>query len=303
MVQMSNAGQPCDRTVAPETSAVGDGAGRSAAAAPSVLEQSRIEHYLAAFFEEYQPVGPTETALVRDLARRAAAMDLWGEAVPAVQRQAARALGHFAATGGASQEELDDTVLAGAMVSPGHDRAQRHDLGQARTFYRALAKLEETQAKRRNARGAFAQPQNPFVTEPDCEAYLAERFRNGKVPCPKCGSSRGHYLRSRRSWECAKCKRQTGLRAGTVMANSPIPLAKWFAAILSVLWRPTISVAELAEKVGIGRESTVRGMAKKLRTALASESASDLLAGLDAAHVGTRAHHLNQAPVGRENPC
>jgi hypothetical protein len=228
-------------------------------------------------------------------------MELWGEGVPAIQRQAARALGCFVTEGGASQEELDDTVLAGAMVSPGHDRAQRHDLGQARAFYRALAKLEERQAKRKNAHAVLAEPANLFAAEFECEAYLVRRFKTGQVRCAKCGATRGHHLPSRRCWECGQCGRQTGLRAGTVMANSPIPLVAWFAAIRLLLWRPTINNAELAEKLGIGREATVRGMAKKIRAAIASKDASDLLAGLDAEHAGTRADRLSQAPTGQKN--
>ena len=46
---------------------------------PEILERSHLEQYRDRFFEEYMPVGPTETAIVGDMARQAAAMERWAE--------------------------------------------------------------------------------------------------------------------------------------------------------------------------------------------------------------------------------
>jgi hypothetical protein len=71
------------------------------------------------------------------------------------------------------------------------------------------------------------------------------------------------------------------LRSGTVLAGSALSLFTWSEAIRLLLWRPTTSAAELAEKIGLKRIATVRSMMVKIRTAMASEDASERLAGLD----------------------
>ena len=38
---------------------------------PEILDSARQDEYLDAYLQEYQPVGPTEHALVRELARHA----------------------------------------------------------------------------------------------------------------------------------------------------------------------------------------------------------------------------------------
>ncbi len=65
------------------------------------------------------------------------------------------------------------------------------------------------------------------------------------------------------------------------MADSPIPLTRWFTAIWLMLWRPTITTAELVSNLGITRITTVRTMANRIRAAMAAENAGDLLAELD----------------------
>ena len=59
---------------------------------PAPLERSLTEDYLWQFVREFQPVGPTETAIVGDLARQRAAMERWSAAGEAAGRQAARCL-------------------------------------------------------------------------------------------------------------------------------------------------------------------------------------------------------------------
>jgi hypothetical protein len=70
-----------------------------------------------------------------------------------------------------------------------------------------------------------------FPSEIACEEFLKKRLDRASWRCPRCGSAEGNWLPSRRCWECALYRRQTGLRVGTVMEWSPIPLLKWFGAI------------------------------------------------------------------------
>jgi hypothetical protein len=249
---------------------------------PVLLRQEAQEEYALRYREHYQPVGPVELAIVRDLARQAAAMEQWGVAVGAVERQAARGLVSLAAADGASPDELEDAVLAAAVSCDATDRCERHSLGHSRAFYRALQKLEELQARRRkHEQSAPAAPPPPFADEAACEAYLAQRLRDGRQPCRRCGETVGYYYPARRAWECHGCGAQSGLRTGTVMARSPVSLWAWFQATRLLLWRPTVRAAELGQVIGVKRPATVCMIARKIRTAIAADNCSQLLAGLD----------------------
>lgn len=249
---------------------------------PAVLDRHIVEQYRQQFLNEFHPIGPTETAIVGDLAQRAAAMERWGEAAAAAARQAARGLPELLRTARHDVPISRDAVLAAAMTADGPDRCDRHSLGHARAFYRALQKLEEIRAKRKKheTAAAVARP-SPFADEAACEAYLADRFRSGQHRCRQCGAMDGYFYPARRSWECRRCHAQVGLRSGTVMARSPIPLCQWFEAIRWLLLRPTIRTTELATRTGIRRPTTVRAVARKIRQAMAEDDASDRLAGLD----------------------
>ncbi|MEX2142014.1 MAG: IS1595 family transposase [Pirellulales bacterium] len=248
---------------------------------PAVLQEFHVQELLAAFFAEYDPVGPTETALVRDLARQAAAMEIWGQSAGASFRQAVAGISALLVGAQAYAGNLD-AMLASAAASESTERSSRHHLGHSRAFYRALQKLRELQAWRKSLGSAsHFEPPESFETEAACEAYLAARFSAGHQRCPRCGGASGYFLPKRRVWECGGCKSQVGLRAGTVMAGSRLSLMVWFEAIRWLLWAPTISASELGHKLGIQRLTTVRKMAAKIRAAMADDQATEMLAGLD----------------------
>ena len=250
--------------------------------AQELLDPGRSDEYVYAYLEEHQPIGPTEHLIVRELAQHAASVDLLNEAIGAIQRQGAKELPEFARLVGETGSAVHDAVLAGTMSQEPLDRCEKRLRLHSRGFHRALSKLEELQARRKNvATGDQVIPPNPYSTEAACEAHMMERFQTGKCCCPRCSAREGHPITSRRCWECAVCGSQTGLRYGTIMANSPMPLTKWFTAIWLMLWRPTITTAELVSTLGVTRIMTVRKMANRIRVAMNAEDASDLLAGLD----------------------
>ena len=121
-----------------------------------------------------------------------------------------------------------------------------------------------------------------FATEQACRAYLIRRYSDGRQTCRSCGGSgNGCYIALRACWECGHCDAQTGLRVGTVMESSSLPLVAWFAAIRAVLLRPRITSPELAGILHISRTQTVSQMVKKIKLAIKSEDTSAQLAGLD----------------------
>jgi hypothetical protein len=65
------------------------------------------------------------------------------------------------------------------------------------------------------------------------------------------------------------------------MERSALPLTSWFMAIERLLHERGISATELAAATGITRIGTVRRIARRIREALNSSHATELLAGLD----------------------
>ena len=255
---------------------------------PFVQDRERFITYCKDIIADFSPVGPVEHALARDLARKQAAMERWGLAAEASERDAVRMLPRIAAILAGNDSAAADSVLATAMNSPAVERCERFSLALGKAFLRTLRKLEEVQARRRakELTGANVAPPT-LLSDQACEAYVLERLRKELIPCGKCGGRKGCFLSSRRAWECTVCRTQNGLRAGTVAANSPLPLSTWLNAIRLLLWRPTLTVAELAEQLGLRRLPTVRAMASRIRDAMAADNVGALLFGLDKNVVGT----------------
>jgi len=269
---------------APPALDVRTGSASTTVVVPAVLERDAFDFRLRELTHELQPVGYLETQIVRDLARHLSEMEVWNEALAALLRQRTRHLPDFVVPeGGDDDGEWDDALLAAAVSAAEIHLSEQHSRARSRAFYRALRTLRELQAQRRQREsvGVPVVPHARFPTEAACERYLKERFERGHHQCPNCGCRRGHYIRTRRSWECAECKRQTGLRAGTVAADSPLPLVTWFAAIRWILRNPNIAANDLGTKLGITRLTTVRNMAKKILAAMAEDNAGERLAGLD----------------------
>ena len=138
----------------------------------------------------------------------------------------------------------------------------------------------------REGRGGGSSPIPPvppasFPDKKACEDHLKRRFLEAGRRCPHCGSDQGSWLQTRRRWQCACCKRQVGLTAGTVMAGSRWPLTKWFTAIGVLVTRPEVTLEDLRRAVGVRRLATVRQVAAKVQAAIGSDNATELLAGLD----------------------
>ena len=79
------------------------------------------------------------------------------------------------------------------------------------------------------------------------------RWPDGFV-CPACGHEKGWALRRKaHTFECAGCRRQTSVTAGTIQHASKLPLTVWFwAAYLMATHSNGISALQLQKQLGIG---------------------------------------------------
>lgn len=91
-----------------------------------------------------------------------------------------------------------------------------------------------------------------FGTEEQCRAAVsAARWPDGFV-CPQCGGRRHSEVRTRGLLQCAGCRRQTSIIAGTIFASTKLPLRIWFRAIYHLTQsKQGISSIELGRRLGV----------------------------------------------------
>ena len=112
--------------------------------------------------------------------------------------------------------------------------------------------------------------QHMFPDDDACAAWLIEmRWPDGFV-CPACGHEKGWALRRKaHTFECAGCRRQTSVTAGTILHASKLPLTVWFwAAYLMATHSNGISALQLQKQLGIGSYRSAWLLAHKLRASM-----------------------------------
>jgi transposase-like protein len=236
------------------------------------MEQLRQEHFPATLVEEM---------VLREIARHAAMLEIAEQAEWAVLRQGA--LGLSGLIGSGNSDQNDDMALAAAVTTDPAERLTRYRRAHEKALHQAVQKLRELQQSRHKKHPAPTSfPMDRFATEDACKGHLRARFSTPEWKCPACRSPRGHWITARAVWQCAKCGKQIGLRHGTVMQGSPLPLTTWFAAIRYVAGDTTMSCATLKSIVSIRRAATARSMLRRIRQAVLADNPESQLAGLAA---------------------
>ena len=111
--------------------------------------------------------------------------------------------------------------------------------------------------------------QSQFGSEEACEEYLAAcRWPEGFV-CPRCGTRRAYRLVRQRRWQCAACRLQVSLTAGTILNNTKTPLRVWFwAAYLMTTDKRGVSALLLQRQFALRWYETSWMILHKLRRAM-----------------------------------
>lgn len=118
-----------------------------------------------------------------------------------------------------------------------------------------------------------------FSTEAACQEYLADqRWKDGYV-CPKCGNRQGYRLGNGR-YQCAQCRHQVSVTAGTVLHKTHMPLTKWFLAFYLVCQdKRGISAVQLSAQLGTTYK-TAWYMLKRIRKAMGQRDETYQLDGV-----------------------
>lgn len=118
-----------------------------------------------------------------------------------------------------------------------------------------------------------------FHDEAACRQYLAQLRWPGGFVCPRCQSPDA-WLTARGLYHCRRCAYQASVTAGTLFADTNLPLRLWFEAI----WHVTnqkygASALGLQRILGLGSYHTAWNWLHKLRRAMVRPG-RDRLAGV-----------------------
>src|SRR5918993_1271838 len=129
--------------------------------------------------------------------------------------------------------------------------------------------------------GSLPEFEARFPDDAACARWLFEKRWPQGFRCPGCGHDEGWGLgRGLLLVECARCRRQTSVTAGTVLHRSHLPLKLWFlAAWLVATHKNGISARQLWLQLGLGSYKTAWLLLRKLRRAMV-DPGREPLAGL-----------------------
>ena len=120
-----------------------------------------------------------------------------------------------------------------------------------------------------------------FPTEEAAQAWFESIiWPNGERHCPRCGSLNTHECsHPKMPYRCRDCRKYFGVKTGTVMAGSPLPLRKWaYAIYLDVTSLKGVSSMKLHRDLGV-TQKTAWFMQQRIREAFAHVGPS-ILGGL-----------------------
>jgi transposase-like protein len=116
-----------------------------------------------------------------------------------------------------------------------------------------------------------------YGTEEQCLAALVAARQQAGMPCPRCAHPKS-YVYGRRVG-CTRCGRRWSVTAGTVLADTKLPLTTWFRAMhLMSSTKQGISAVEIGRRLGLSY-ATGWYLHKRLRHAMTERTAGDHLGG------------------------
>src|SRR3954453_20725338 len=112
-----------------------------------------------------------------------------------------------------------------------------------------------------------------FGSEDACRQALFEMRWREALTCPACGHRGFCQLKTRKLFQCNRCKRQGRLKAGGGVQDTKLPLVTWFAAIYHLTQsKGGVSSIELGRRLGV-KQGTAWLMKHKLMRAMAAREA------------------------------
>jgi len=141
-----------------------------------------------------------------------------------------------------------------------------------------------------------------YFSDPDRAFEFACKLRwpDGKVFCPRCGSDKHYFIKTRKLWLCRGCDKQFTLKVNSIFEDSPLGLDKWMIAFwMLVNCKNGVSSMEIHRTLGITQKSAWF-MLQRLRLALQEKSFVKLggpgsEVEVDETYIGGKARFMHRA--------
>jgi transposase-like protein len=133
------------------------------------------------------------------------------------------------------------------------------------------------------------------------EYALNLRFPDGRVACPRCGSEKHSFVKTRRIWFCYGCNKQFSLKVGTIFEDSPLGLDKWMMAIWMIgNCKNGVSSYEIHRSIGV-TQKTAWFMLHRIRTSMHEDSPIKLSGEVEAdeTFIGGKARNMHLSVKAR----
>src|SRR3954466_3402859 len=122
-----------------------------------------------------------------------------------------------------------------------------------------------------------------FGTDEQCREYLFKARWPDGFRCSACGHDDAYTLKTKIVYECAACRKQHSLLAGTIFEQTKTGLAKWFLALYLVTSsKGGIAATELERQPGLGSYQTAWTWLHKLREAMVGPDREPLAGRVEA---------------------
>jgi transposase-like protein len=140
-----------------------------------------------------------------------------------------------------------------------------------------------------------------YFSDPDRAFQYALNFRwpDGLVTCPRCGSEKHSFIKTRRIWFCYSCNKQFSIKVGTIFEDSAITLDKWMLAMWMLAnCRNGVSSYELGRTIGVTQRSAWF-MLHRIREAMKDASVAKMGSDeggeveVDEAYVGAKTKNMH----------
>lgn len=144
-----------------------------------------------------------------------------------------------------------------------------------------------------------------YFSDKDRAFQYAINFRwpDGLVSCPRCGSEKHSFIKTRKIWFCYGCNKQFSLKVGTIFEDSPITLDKW----MMVMWmlancKNGVSSYEVSRSIGVTQRSAWF-MLHRIRMVMKDENhtamGGDGAVEVDEAFVGGKMKNMHKSRAAK----
>ena len=118
-----------------------------------------------------------------------------------------------------------------------------------------------------------------FSTEEQCLHHFKNVREKEGVKCSACGSEEHYWLKAKRQFQCKICKFRTGIKCGTLLECSKLPIRKWYEAFhLVTMSKKPISAKTLERHLQVHYE-TAWFLLQKVRIAMGRRNKTYTLSG------------------------